>query len=197
MATNEIHNEHDLIEGISQGNERAFTAFVAHYGPEVEKAIFRVIQTELAVKDIAQDVFLHIWLGREKLATLESPRTWLFRIVYYRSYTWLRNQNVIKKGQQLIQQSASLTNSDVEEYSSFAETKKLIEEAVQQLSPQAKRIYLLSREENKKINEIALLLDISPQTVKNTLTTALSNMRKYLSQRGIILPAVILLFTQQ
>ncbi len=146
MDSSELHIEKDLFQQVAQGNEKAFRDLVENYGPQLEKAIFQVIQAEYAIKDILQDVFLHIWLDREKFANLANPRTWVFRIAYYRSYSWLRHAGVREKVQGIIenQQSSSLLENQVEEHSSFKETKKYIQEAIQQLTPQGKRIYLLS-----------------------------------------------------
>ena len=45
-----------------------------------------------------------------------------------------------------------------------------------------------------KIEEIAEALDLSPKTVKNTLTRALQSIRTYLEERDIVIPAFLLAY---
>jgi RNA polymerase sigma factor (sigma-70 family) len=169
------------------------------YGPELEQAVFRAIRSREPLKDVLQDVFLQIWLGREKLADLDDARTWMLKIAYYRSYTWLRNNRLRENTFSTTELSPEILSAgnQVEDRTLFNETKRLINEAVEQLAPQTKRIFLLSRERQLKIDEIAQMLDISPQTVKNTLTKALKQVREHLQQQGVVIPVAILLISFQ
>lgn len=191
---NTLPDEREIVKRIGAGDELAFETFVTHYGPQLELAIFQAVKSNLPVRDIMQDVFLSIWIAREKLEGLEDPRTWLFRMAYYRSYTWLRKQAIrsrvhLQLGEQL---SESNQNNPVEEHSAFEETKKFIAEAVNQLPPRTKMIYTLSRDQNLSTNEIASQLNISPQTVKNTLSTALKSIKIYLQEKDVFLPAALI-----
>ena len=46
-------------------------------------------------------------------------------------------------------------------------------------------IFKLNKEQGMKIAEIANYLQLSPQTVKNTLGSALKKVRAYLRQQGL------------
>jgi RNA polymerase sigma-70 factor (family 1) len=181
----------EIVRLISEGDEHAFETFVTHYGPDVQQAILQVVRTEIPVKDIMQDVFLNIWITREKLREIRDPRTWLFRITYYRSYTWLRQQNIKTKVHETLSDRGEEGNP-VEENSAFEETRKFLHEAIAMLPQQTRKIYQMSREQNKSIAEIADELNVAPQTVKNTMTNALKSIRNHLEQKGIIIPFVIL-----
>ncbi|MES1249776.1 MAG: sigma factor-like helix-turn-helix DNA-binding protein, partial [Chitinophaga rupis] len=64
------------------------------------------------------------------------------------------------------------------------EIKRLVEEAIAHMPPARRRVYLMSRAEGLKPAEIASRLDLSVSTVKNTLVTALHDIRKFLSLHG-------------
>jgi RNA polymerase sigma factor (sigma-70 family) len=191
------HTEKSIFCQVAEGDESAFGRLVEIYGPQLEQAVFRAIRNKEPLRDILQDVFLQIWLGREKLADLQDPRTWILKIAYYRSYTWLRNnrtrENVISTTDQPPETLSA--GNQVEELALFNETKRLINDAVDQLAPQTKRIFQLSRDEQLKIDEIAQLLGVSPQTVKNTLTKALKQVREHLKQQGVLIPVAVLLIS--
>lgn len=191
------HTEKNIFNKVAEGDESAFGQLVELYGPQLEQAVFRAIRNQGPLRDIMQDVFLQIWLGRDKLAGLQDPRAWILKIAYYRSYTWLRNNQMQKNGVMMEDLPPDLLSAgnQVEEHTLFNETKRLIDEAVEQLAPQTKRIFQLSRNQQMKVDEIASILGVSPQTVKNTLTKALKQVREHLQQKGVTIPVAILLIS--
>lgn len=191
------HTENIIFNQVAEGDESAFGQLVELYGPQLEQAVFRAIRNQGPLRDIMQDVFLQIWLGRDKLAGLQDPRTWILKIAYYRSYTWLRNNQMQKNEVMMENLPPDLLSAgnQVEEHTLFNETKRLIDEAVEQLAPQTKRIFQLSRNQQMKVDEIASILGVSPQTVKNTLTKALKQVRGHLQQKGVTIPVAILLIS--
>ena len=72
-----------------------------------------------------------------------------------------------------------------------AEYSALLHRAIQNLSPQRKDVYLLSREEDLTMDEIATQLGLSRNTVKNHLVEALRHIREQLAQHGL---GMLLLF---
>ncbi|WP_161596645.1 RNA polymerase sigma factor [Chitinophaga vietnamensis] len=179
-----------LFQQIAGGNEAAFEELFHLYVPQIKPVIARIIKTTGPEKDIIQEVFLGIWLGREKLGSVELPHHWIFKIVYHRCYTWLQRQGVRQRTLQALPEAdySNLTEESV----AFTETISLVKQAVSLLPPQAQKIYLLSRDTALKTAEIADRLHLSEQTVKNSLVRSRKSIRDHLIQRGIILPLVLL-----
>ena len=186
-----------LFEKIAENDESAFRQLFHLYLSEIRPVILTIVKEEAVVADIVQEVFLRIWLGRGQLTAIQSPRSWIFKIVYYQSFNWLRQQRTrdkyeagfyeLEKGKEIIY-STSLQIS-------FEETRKLIKRAIQQLPPQMQKIYCLSREEGLKIAEIAEALQLSPQTVKNTLSRSLQSIRSYLEANGVIISTCLIWYS--
>ncbi|HVI48233.1 MAG TPA: sigma-70 family RNA polymerase sigma factor [Chitinophaga sp.] len=186
------HSEHLIVlfQQIAGGSELAFEELFHLYVPQIKPLIHRIIKTEGPEKDIIQEVFLGIWLGREKLLTVELPHNWIFKIVYHRCYTWLQRQGVQEKISQAL--PVGDYSNFTEENIHFSETISLVQQAIHLLPPQAQRIYLLSRETDLKVAEIANRLALSEQTVKNSLVRSRKAIRQYLIGHGILLPLVLL-----
>ncbi|WP_146151349.1 sigma-70 family RNA polymerase sigma factor [Chitinophaga niastensis] len=189
---NNTGHETALFHQIAQGDESAFEALFHLYVPKIKPVIARIIQVEGPEKDIIQEIFLGIWMSREKLIEVVAPHNWIFKMVYHRCYTWLQRQGVRNKASNIITRENPDYSNLTEENLSFSETAGLVRQAIHQLPPQAKKIYLLSRETELKIAEIASQLELSPQTVKNSLVRSLKSIREYLIGHGIILPLMLL-----
>lgn len=186
----------ELFSLIAEGNEEAFRKLVTVYGPQIRPVVQELVRDIDYTKDLVQEVFLQLWLSREKLSSIENPRGWIFRIVYYQSYSWLRQRKLRSAAthESIIDQDIPSTEFSAEQLLTFQQTQVWLQQAIQELSPAARNIYLLSRNEGLKPAEIAERLNISVQTVKNTLHRAIQFIRKFLAEKGVWLPAALFLF---
>lgn len=71
------------------------------------------------------------------------------------------------------------------------ELESILQESVNALTPRLKEVFQLSRNEHLTIREIAARLKISEQTVKNQLSSALSQIRSRLSGRDLLTTLLI------
>jgi RNA polymerase sigma-70 factor (ECF subfamily) len=72
------------------------------------------------------------------------------------------------------------------------ELRQIVQQGVEGMSEQRKKVFLLSREQGLTILEIAEQLNLSPNTVKNTLVTALQQLREHLRAHGYVFPIAVL-----
>jgi RNA polymerase sigma-70 factor (ECF subfamily) len=188
------HSDKELFLLIREGDEIAFRRFFHKYVPELRPLVLHITKVAAVTEDIIQEVFLRLWISRDKLGDIENPRSWLLRIVFHQSFTYLRKQTVHHKAMDIItsRQEGDHLSSTTEETLTYRYIVNMIGEGVQQLPPQAKRIYLLSREKGLRIPEIAAQLGLSPHTVKNSLVRSLQSIRKHLERSGYFMPALIL-----
>ncbi len=184
------HDDRELFRAISEGDEIAFRQLFHIYVPRFRALALHITKTSSVTEDIIQETFLRLWISRDKLAEIEQPRSWLLRIVFYQSFTYLRKQTVHHKAlDALIPLEPTFS---MEENMTYTSMVKQVGIAVEGLPPQAKRIYLLSREHGLKIPEIARELSLSPNTVKNSLVRSLQAIRKHLELSGYLMPALVL-----
>lgn len=189
--------DRSLFARIAEGDEQAFEQLYRTYLPELYPVIMQVVRTELVVKDIIQEVFLYLWMDREKLTGIEEPRHWIFRMAYNRSYSWVKKQIVREKAAATIQQEQQHAFTEAtEEAVAFSEASRLVQEAIGQLPPKSQQIYRLSREEGLKPAAIADLLQMDVQVVKNSLYRSGKTIKTYLGTRGIIIPIALFIAAQ-
>jgi RNA polymerase sigma-70 factor (ECF subfamily) len=189
-----LHDNNELFQLISEGDEMAFRQLFHIYAPRFRAMALRITHTVSVTEDIVQEVFLRLWISRDKLKEIEHPRSWLLRIVLYQCFTYLRKQAMHNRAMAALEPVETVFSP--EDDLTYAFMKEQVGIAVQQLPPQAKRIYLLSREQGLKIPEIAERLSLSPNTVKNSLVRSLHSIRKHLEQLGMLFPVLILWLLQ-
>jgi RNA polymerase sigma-70 factor (family 1) len=180
---------------IADGDETAFEQLFNLYVSRIHKIIYPVVQSETVVKDIAQEVFMHLWLGRDKLPAVEEPQHWIFRIAFNQSFRYLKKRDLLRKTHEKmgIRQTAGDYSQETENTVNVAEVNRLIQEAIRKLPEQGRRIFELNRVTGKKPAEIAMELRISVQAVRNSLTRSGKSIKAHLARYGIIIPLFLLL----
>lgn len=191
---NDTNRDRALFARIADGDEAAFEELFNIYVPQLHRIIFNLVPSETSVKDIAQEVFLHLWLGRDKLHVVEEPQHWIFRIAYNQSFKHLKRQEQRQRrfGGELSEDDMAATN-ETQEAIDVAEVSRLIQHAVETLPEQPQRIYRMNRVEGLKPAEIAEALAISTQGVRNSLTRSAKQIREYLARHGIHIPLILIL----
>jgi RNA polymerase sigma-70 factor (family 1) len=194
LDSKQINIEKELFSRVAQGDEEAFNTLFHAYVPRLHTLVMKVTRSEGVAKDIIQEVFLYLWIDRESLATVDVPQNWIFKIAYNRSYSWLARQfSRNRKYNEFRQQNPPEGDDSLEHTVSLNETARLIHEATSLLPEQARKIFKLSRETGLKAAEVADKLDISVQTVRNSLVRSVKFIKEYLAQNGILLPALLIL----
>jgi RNA polymerase sigma-70 factor (family 1) len=188
-----IQEEKELFLQIADGDEKAFEQLVARYSLYLLPFLQNLTSSEAVAREIMQDTFLRIWVHREKLPHIEQPRPWIFRIAANLAYSWLRKMAVEEK---------ALTQKEISEASNrhshddpmvLKELRQVLHEAIGNLPGRRKHIYQLHRNEGLKVAEIAELLKVSPNTVKNSLMQARASIREHLIKAGYSLPLIALM----
>lgn len=196
MTNKLLNKEKELLLQIADGDEQAFASLFSHYYEELTPFLRRYTDSWADTKEVLQQTFIRVWLSRDKLPDIHHFHAWIFKVA---------SREYLRYVKQKVRHSRHTTIPDGSESTVFSgfftpqeqmqtgELRKLIQEAVESLPAQRKLIFRLSREEGMKISEIAGHLSVSPNTVKNALTTALRQVREFLAERGYTISLVYLL----
>lgn len=187
-------DEKDLFLRIAEGDEPAFRALYHLYGKLLLPFLVKLTGSQDMADEIIQEVFLRVWLYRDKLPEIDHPRAWIFQIGSNQAHTWLKKNTIAAKAIRLHQDGQLSTENPVEASLTVNAIKRLVQEAIAGLSPQRRRIYLLQREHGMKPAAIASQLGISVSTVKNTLLMAAKAVREKVEKAGYVLYCLVLFF---
>lgn len=186
MALSNADKEHVLIDKIVGGDEQAFSVLFFKYLPVLHVFAAKFTKSEDAAEEIIQDSFLRLWLNRDKLAEVDNVRAYLYKYVSNECLSYLRKKLREERVVDTFMAKQQNSHNNTVETINLNEVTKIIAIAIEKLPDQRKNIYQLSRRDGKTIPEIAEILNISPNTVKNALVIALKSIRIHLDQHGIV-----------
>lgn len=158
--------------------------FDLHYRPLCYFA-FRLTQNDAEAQDIVSDCFIKLWEKHTDFQTAENIKAFLYINCRNRCLDFLRNLKRRTTAQQeyfnQLEQSEDLILNNVIR----AEFMQLLHEEVAVLPPQSREVFKLIYFEGKNTNEIALILNLSPKTVRNYKTIAIEKLKSSFLKKGI------------
>ena len=173
-------NERELFALIATGNQAAFAEVFYFYTSRMHPFILRMVRTEEVTEEIIQDVFISVWKNRQKLPDIENYSSYIFTIGINKTYSYLKSKaREARKLQEYGRIENDYSNNTLETID-LKQSNDLINDLINQLTPQKKLIYKLTREEGLSHDEVASQLNISKNTVKNHLVTTLKFLRENL-----------------
>lgn len=174
----------DLLSRIAEGDEQAFRIFFDTYRDRLYTYLFRFSKSRHVAEEVVQEVFYKIWSHRSSLAAVNNPSTYLFVLARNKTVDILRkmaNEN------ELIQQAwknIAEKQHTTEEYLDMNESRRLIEQALSEVSAQKRTIFHLSRYQGLTHQQIADRLQLSESTIKNHIVETLRYIKHYLEKHN-------------
>ena len=175
-----LPNETDLLTRMAEGDEKAFGTLFHHYRRRIYAYAFHLFGSSGLADEVVQDVFVKVWLHRDKAPHVLRFDNWLFIIARNQIFDTLK---LIAKEASARRQMADYldpSSTTVEDQLLTKENEHRLRNALERLSPQQKLVFTLSRHQGMKHEEIASQLKISRNTVKTHLVHALKTLRDVL-----------------
>lgn len=181
------------MDGSPDINEQRFKILFERFKKPVHDYIRTITGSDELAEEIAQEVFIRLWRKMGSYDEIENIDFYIFRIARNECMRYFKKAAVETHMLQELQKRMSAENNNVSEYINFKETEGLLDKAIASLSPQRQKVYLLSRRQGLRIEEIAAEMQISYNTVRNHLVEALRQIRHYYLEH---LSVAVLLISQ-
>lgn len=195
MLETSLHNEHELLQQISEGHEPSFRLFFDHYRESIFDFLAPMTKSKEVAEELVMDIFLKLWLGREWICEIRNMEAFLQKVAYNKAIDFLRLTARNKKLKMMIaKEMEDALDHSLEAQLAERDYRSIIQEAVRRLSPQRRLVYTLSREKGLSHDEIARELNLSIHTVSNHSKEALKFIRGFLRKNNLS-GAAILWFT--
>lgn len=180
-----MHSENKNIElwqAFKNGDREAFAQLYKLYIDALLSYGYRVTSDRQLIRDSIQDLFLHLWQTRSNLSDTDSIRFYLYRSLRNRivrnmekaKHTGIDTANLFEN---II--GALSVEDDLIENEQLSEQQLRLKQAIQQLPKRQQEIIQLRYYHDFSFEEIAEMMQINNQSVRNLLHRAITELRQH------------------
>ncbi len=164
---------------VQQGSEPAFNTLYERYSQRLLFFMYKMLQhDEAKAQDLLQDVFLKVVQAPEKFDPQRSFKTWIFTVAANCCKNYFRAQKTAQLFQEKWTVSTTTEAPLLETKSAF---EQQLQQALQQLLPLYRDVFLLKHQEGLSLKEIAQVMDCPLGTVKSRLHSATKQLAQTLA----------------
>lgn len=167
----------------SDNNNRDFDNLFREYYKSLRAYAYRYVNDLFIAEDIVQDVFIQVWDKREQLHKINSIRAYLFTSVFNKATTYINHKKIEENYQKQKLETSGLDFyyqqmvNCVSESILTLELEQQIRDAINEMAPQCRKVFLMSREQGLKNREIAEQLGVTVKAIENHMKKALTMLR--------------------
>jgi RNA polymerase sigma-70 factor (ECF subfamily) len=183
-------SDEDLMAAVAKGDRFAFEILVSRHQNRILNTIYRFVGDRTDAEDLAQDVFLRIWLAAGRYKPTAKFTSWAYRItanlcinqlkatrrkkLFQSVFTHLKTHS--QAGEHLKNQGKRIESPEA--LLLAKEGKQQIWSAIQSLPAKQRMAVVLKRYEGLSYCEIAQILECSVAAVDSLLVRAKRNLKK-------------------
>jgi len=135
------------------------------------------VHSKAIAGDIVQNVFIALWKKREELDPRQSVKAYLFQAVRNRSLNYLRDHSRETIGLETADKSQAESMEHTNPQEEADRRMDLLKQWISDLPERQREAFELSRFEGLDHDEIADVMNVSPNTVNNHIVAALKHLR--------------------
>lgn len=168
-----------------KGDEKGFSTLYEKYKNRVFGFLIRMTGDREIAEDLLQETFFAALRNADQFDRSRSFLSWLFGIAHKRTIDYFRHVKVETDhkedagnavGSRIDRPDQELVNKNIQ---------VIVREAVAELDPLQKEVFLLREMAGVPFKEIAVIMNCPINTALGRMRLALKNIRKELKKRGI------------
>ena len=149
------------------GDLVAFEYILSFYEKAIYNYCLRILKNSQNAKDVTQETFIKVYKNRKLIDPEKNIKTWIFTIATNTTYDFLRGK---KRKNEISLDENNETISSLEAYYPKEGVVSDVEKALEQISPEYKKVLLLFYQQGFQYQEIADILEMPINTVKTHIS---------------------------
>ena len=159
-------DEQQLIARILDGHAEDFGYFLERYGPEAFAIVSRRVPQQQDAEELTQDAFVRAFNHLDSFGGRSSFATWICRIAYTTTISWLRKQRMQYVS---IEDQPQLSDTEVDNTLEDESRISDLRQAITQLKPDEQTLINLFYYDERSLADIAYILDVEAGTIATRL----------------------------
>ncbi|MBE9601570.1 RNA polymerase sigma factor [Pedobacter sp. MC2016-24] len=185
-------SDSEILSHLKLGNHDVFHMVYEFYHKKVYAVALKILKQPLDAEEVMQEVLLKLWLSAPKLREESNLEAYLKTLAKNACYNLLRRQLLEAKVSALNKFDFNESHNNTEEHILLMDARRVLQDAINQLPPQQKKIYELCHQQGLKYDEVASQLNISHNTVQTYMKLALRTVRNYVRSHTHLYVLIIL-----
>ncbi len=182
----------ELVERMRDGDKRAFEAIFDRYYDLLHTFAKHILKDSFAAEDIIQNVFIKVWIRKERINSKLSLRSYLLVATRNELFDYMRlRYNLLRSDINDAMFDVADTDPDAGEYLLRRERAGFIDAAMRSMPDKRREIFSMRYERSMTNAEIARALNLSIRTVEKHVDLAIKQIRRTIS---VLLPLFMILF---
>lgn len=187
-------DEKKWVKALRSGKKEALERLFQKYHHALYYHALDFLKSPELAEDAVQEVFVKVWENRKQIKPDLSFKAYLFCITKNHIINQLKRISREIKARQEIAHRILSSHNAVEEQIVYAEYEALARKALDELPPKRKKVFILHRLEGKKYGEIAVLMNISKNTVRDHVVKADKTIKEYFAYQVNITISLLIAF---
>jgi RNA polymerase sigma-70 factor (ECF subfamily) len=172
----EPHREKELIRRAQAGDVEAYEQLLHAHQQRVFAIVGGILRRSEDIEDVAQQVFLKVYISLRRFDMRSTFSTWLYKIAVNECFDYLRKKKVRRLvyeadlSEEQVKQLAAVepehSGAPREDAEQRAELRQLVDWLLGELPREEQLMLVLKEVEGLTVEEIAGILDLNVNTVK-------------------------------
>lgn len=191
MPFSEVTDDKLLWQAFKQGDKSAFSLLYQRYVRILISYGKKISQDEQTVEDAVQDLFFDLWQSRSRLSDVESARFYLFRSLRRKIHKSIRPDQGLSDSWEITDeellpispaQETELINAEIAQWQTAD-----LQAKIKSLPLRQYEVLVLYYYQDFSYEQIASILAINQQSVRNLLQRALQKLRQLAFLGGLFI----------
>lgn len=183
-----MHTEKDdLVKAVARGDIKAFNQLFEEFYAPLFYYAYNLVQNQEEAKDIVLTALYKGWERREQFLQYQHIKSFLYLVVRNAGLNFIKKEQHATNRIEQFLLTEELQSTDNDYLATEAEVLKKVFKAIEALPKKCREVFRLTYLENKSVQEIAALLQISPSNVSAQRHRALSLLRLALGETPLAL----------
>ncbi|TJZ61514.1 RNA polymerase sigma-70 factor [Sphingobacterium olei] len=177
-----LDNESVLLRRVAEGHQASFDSIYRFYIDRVYSFALHIVKDKEWAYEIVQDVFMKLWQYGKELLKIENLYAWLRTIARNQALQVIRRRALEMRVEKELAASWKEARNTTDDTIFYNEAQRILDRAINQLTPQQRKVYICCHMEGCSYEEVASRLGLSKLTVQTHMKQALRSIRQFVIQ---------------
>lgn len=172
-------SDHQLLESCRNGNDKAFDTIFQRYFKALYNLSLKYVRNTEVAEELTMDLMMWVWQKRDiNFCPDGNFKAYIFRAMRNSIISFFRKKTLATEPIELYHEETVEDSRQADHDQMYADIESCFQQKLNELSPQRRKVYEMSREEEMTYPQIARKLNLSANTVKSHMTFSLNHLRK-------------------